>query len=336
MNYSRSLKSRFRGAMLGAALGDALGAPFEGWPPLIDLSIESLNRSAEELRFTDDTHMMIGMAQSLVACRAFSGQQMAQTFAENFAAEPWRGYGSGPPQVFEALSQGVPWHRAAESLYGGEGSYGNGAAMRVVPAALFALPDASRVADLARQSAMITHTHPLAIDGAVTQACGVAAIVAGFRNEISHTEYLRWQLPSFVKCNEFRRAFTQIDHLLPTATAAQVVRHLGNSVEAVRSVPTALLSYLRSPDSFVEVVRFAISLGGDTDTIASMAGALCGARVGEEGLPARWLDSLERATEIRALADELYGIRHSAQLAKSGTLNSGPRNAQVTRGQESK
>jgi poly(ADP-ribose) glycohydrolase ARH3 len=65
---------------------------------------------------------------------------MAAIFAQNFAAEPWRGYGSGPPEIVRVFGEGVPWDEAATRLFGGRGSSGNGAAMRVQPVALFACP----------------------------------------------------------------------------------------------------------------------------------------------------------------------------------------------------
>jgi len=75
--------------------------------------------------------MMIGVAESLIANGGFNGSHMAQTFIRNYEREPWRGYASGPPRVFRWIKSGVPWDEAAKRLFGGAGSYGNGAAMMV-------------------------------------------------------------------------------------------------------------------------------------------------------------------------------------------------------------
>jgi poly(ADP-ribose) glycohydrolase ARH3 len=82
-------------------------------------------------------------------------------------------------------------------------------------------------------------------------------------------------------------------------------RALGNGVFAEEAVPAALHAFLRRPDSFADVVTYAIGLGGDTDTIAAMAGALAGAYLGEDGIPLRWREKVEGADELRRLADEL-------------------------------
>ena len=91
------LRDRFRGALLGEAVGDALGAPFEGMGTVHPAEMERLEADPGPLSYTDDTHMTLGMAESLVEKRGFDGAHMARTFARNYRQEPWRGYGPGPP-----------------------------------------------------------------------------------------------------------------------------------------------------------------------------------------------------------------------------------------------
>jgi poly(ADP-ribose) glycohydrolase ARH3 len=84
------------------------------------------------LRYTDDTHMTLGTARSLVERGGrFDGEHMAREFAAAYREEPWRGYGPGPPKIFALIEQGVPWEQAAGELFDGEGSFGNGAAGRL-------------------------------------------------------------------------------------------------------------------------------------------------------------------------------------------------------------
>ena len=123
------LAGKFRGALIGTAVGDALGARFEGARRVKPSKLERLEQDPGPLRYTDDTHMTLGMAQSLVERRGFDGARMAALFAQNFTDEPWRGYGPGPPRVFRLLKKGTPWDQAGRTLFGGSGSYGNGAAM---------------------------------------------------------------------------------------------------------------------------------------------------------------------------------------------------------------
>jgi poly(ADP-ribose) glycohydrolase ARH3 len=132
-----TLRSRYRGAILGAAIGDALGAQYEGTARLLPEEIQYLLTDPHDLRYTDDTAMTIALAESLIAFGGFDPDHMASTFADAFWAEPGRGYAGGPPAMFEEMRKGRTWREASRSEYEG-GSFGNGGAMRVTPAALFA------------------------------------------------------------------------------------------------------------------------------------------------------------------------------------------------------
>lgn len=92
------LSERFRGCLLGVAAGDALEAPF-----LSQVDAEAAARwaaSAAPLRGTDDTHMTLGVARSLLDCERIDGPRLTVELARTHDAEPWRGYSAGPPQVF--------------------------------------------------------------------------------------------------------------------------------------------------------------------------------------------------------------------------------------------
>lgn len=307
------LRGRFRGAMLGAAIGDALGAPFEGTGSVRREELDRLVEQPGRMQWTDDAHMTIGMAESLTACQGFDGEHMARHFAERYEHEPWRGYGPGPPQVFAALERGAHWDEAGRELFDGSGSFGNGAAMRVAPAALFAHPDLHEAATLARKTSMITHAHEWGIDGAVIQGVALTWVLQQPPGKPLDRTALCRALSGHVRSEACRQALRNVTALSPAAAPADVVVRLGNGIEALRSAPTALFAFLRSPEDFAEVVLFIISLGGDTDTMASMAGALAGAYVGEKGIPARWRMEVEQGEYLVALADGLFELRRRAQ-----------------------
>ncbi|MBE0480428.1 MAG: ADP-ribosylglycohydrolase family protein [Dehalococcoidia bacterium] len=302
------LRDRFRGALLGVAVGDALGAPFEGMGMVHSADLERLHAAPGRLCYTDDTHMTLGMAESLVAMRGFDGENMARTFARNFRQEPWRGYGAGPPQVFRMVEEGTPWDKAGRMLFGGTGSFGNGAAMRVAPCALAYHQDLEKVIAVAAQSASITHAHQLGIEGAVLQACAVAFLIrcnarVPFEKR-ALVEFLEFRAASPV----YRQKLERVKSLTPDATAADIVRQVGNGIEAYEAVPAAICAFLRHPDSFSKAVLCAISLGGDTDTIACMTGALSGAYLGESAIPVPWREGVEGAGRLRELADALLAL----------------------------
>lgn len=119
-----------------------------------------------------------------------------------------------------------------------------------------------------------------------------------------------------VRSAVFRERIDQVVALSVEGERADIVGMLGHGIEAARSVPTALVAVLRNHWWFAETVRFAVSLGGDTDTIASMAGALAGAHLGEEAIPETWREGIEGAERLRALADRLLEVASRHQAAR--------------------
>lgn len=298
------LKSKFVGCLVGSAVGDALGRSFEGlWTS--ELKIEE----GFSGRWTDDTHMMIGVAESLIENRGFDGSHMTQTFILNYEREPWRGYASGPPRVFRWIRSGVAWNEAAKRLFGGAGSYGNGAAMRVAPVSIFYHDDLGQMRFVAYGQSQITHAHELGKEGAALQAYAVAlGMNADPSLELEPSAFLR-KLKDFTRSDTYRRKLEAAEKLLNEMDRLRVVRELGNGVEAYNSVPTAIYSFLHNHQSFEKALLYAVSLGGDTDTIGAMTGAICGAYRGAEDIPSRWKNRLERKTYIERLAERLLEIK---------------------------
>lgn len=129
-------RSKFIGGMIGSALGDAIGelAFVHGDADSLLAAVEQ----AQELVYTDDTAMAIGLAESLKEKGVVDQQHLGDTFRRNYEREPWRGYAMGPPTIFAVCRErGVPYVQAAKGLFGGTGSYGNGPAMRIAPIGLF-------------------------------------------------------------------------------------------------------------------------------------------------------------------------------------------------------
>jgi poly(ADP-ribose) glycohydrolase ARH3 len=309
------LRSKYRGAMLGAAIGDALGAPFEGRGEIRSVAeFRGLLDNPGPMRYTDDTHMTLGVAESLLECRGFDGGHMMVTFIRNYRAEPWRGYGASPPYVFELVERGVPMEEAATSLFDGEGSLGNGAAMRVAPVALFAFPDEVTVDELARRTAELTHRHPLGVEGASLQARALAVLLAKDPAEPWNTVAFIGHLKERTTRPEYGELLETIATLPLTSDLETVAWKLGRGVEAHRSVGTALFLFLRNRRSFVDTVLEAIAIGGDTDTLASLSGALSGSYLGEKAIPELWKESLEGVDTILCLADQLFLYNRRSQI----------------------
>ena len=290
--------------MIGQAIGDALGARFEAQSAESILARfpdpDALFEISDETWYTDDTQMAIGVAETLVACGKISEPELCRTFVANYV--PSRGYGRGTRAVLEAMEDGRD-HRAIAEKYFPGGSHGNGAAMRVAPVGLLFHHDPRELHEQARLSALPTHLHPLGIEGArlIALAVGICLTQATFNK----TDY--WQrLSAACTTPEFR---DKVEQASCTQSVSDLTA-LGNGIQALESVPTALASFALAPESFVQAVGQVILLGGDTDTLAAMTGALSGAHLGIEGIPSCAVQSLESSPKGRdflmTLANQLY------------------------------
>ena len=300
------LETRFIGCMLGAAIGDALGRSLEG-------SRKRWIRPKDEKfdgRWTDDTHMMIGVAESLIAKKGFEGKHVLLTFMKNWEEEPWRGYGPGPPRVFRMIRSGVPWDKAARLLYGGMGSYGNGAAMRVAPIDLLFYDDVERLRKVAYKSAELTHTHDLGKEGAAIQAYAVALAVQTEKGRFQPEVFIE-KIINYTRNDIYKEKLEKAKVLLTQGEENDIVSNLGNSVEAFNSVPTAIFCFAKNHKEYAKAVLYAVKLGGDADTIGAMSGAIAGAYHGEEGIPETWKQKLEKSSYIKSLARNLWKLKMS-------------------------
>jgi poly(ADP-ribose) glycohydrolase ARH3 len=295
------LEDRFVGCLLGLAVGDALGAHFEGREPeflaLCYRKVSDLFESPPpgELWYTDDTQMAIGVAETLVAAGQIDEDELCRRFAANYV--PQRGYGRGTRRVLEAMTAGGDHKTLAASTFPG-GSLGNGAAMRVAPVGLMFRHDHETLWEQAKRSAMPTHTHPLGIEGA--QALALAVGLASTVDEINRDEFL---LSIAARCTslEFSGPLRRAAHKLEPRDLCL----FGNGIEATASVVTAIASFALTPYSYQETIGNAILLGGDTDTMAAMAGAISGAFLGKDAIPKNEINNLEDNYQGKSCIEQL-------------------------------
>ncbi|MEW6354778.1 MAG: ADP-ribosylglycohydrolase family protein [Planctomycetota bacterium] len=302
------LVSKFMGGMIGSAVGDAIGEiAFQ------HRSADALLREVQQTRpliYTDDTAMAIGIAESLIERGELDHQHLGDTLRRNYEREPWRGYAMNPPTIFNICRQtGVSYLQAARSAFGGIGSYGNGAAMRITPIGLFYY-DAEDIRPPAAASAQVTHTHPLGIEGAVLLACAIAqAVRLDPEKDFPEKDFL-WRLRDIAETPEFESKIALMEDLLADrADAATAARELGTDVTAVGSVPFAIYSFLMHPKSFKDCLLHAVVVPGDSDTLGAMACAISGAYLGIEAVPQDWVDRLENREHIETLARRLAEIK---------------------------
>lgn len=294
-------KSKVLGGMLGSALGDAIGELAFHYPK--KEALLHILAQAKELRYTDDTAMAIGLAESLTREKGLVQEKLGDQFSMNFHYEPWRGYASGPPTIFAMVKeQGISYPEAARSLFGGQGSLGNGAAMRIVPLGLL-YHDHPDLCRLAADSAEVTHAHPVGMDGAAVQAAAVARAFTLDPGDAFLPAGFLHDLMGLARTQEIRSKIATIEALIRDgASAGEAADALGRTVAVHESMPFALYSFLTRPGSFEACLFRATLHGGDRDTLGAMACALSGAYLGVESLPGDWLEKLENRDDIEELA----------------------------------
>ena len=236
--------------MIGAILGDMIGSPYEfnRGDKTKDFPLFS-----EQSRFTDDTVMTIAVAEAFVEAPSGASDDALR----DLLTESLRRWGKKYPRagygvrfnLWLQVQRPVPYN-----------SFGNGSAMRVSPVA-WLFNDLDSVLHAAKLSAEITHNHPEGIKGAQATA---AAIFLG-RKQTPKDEIKRYIQETFGydlsrTCDEIRPNY----------------RHVESCQE---SVPEAITAFLEGTD-YEDVVRTAVSLGGDTDTIAAIAGSIAEAYYG--------------------------------------------------------
>jgi poly(ADP-ribose) glycohydrolase ARH3 len=304
------LLAKFQGCLLASALGDAIGELAFTYPQ--ETRLRQAVAQAEVLSYTDDTAMTLALTESLAELGRLDQEHLGRNFHRHYRQEPWRGYASGPPTIFRLVAQtGTSYVDAARRLFGGAGSLGNGATMRVAPVGLF-FYDSPELYQAAAASAAVTHAHPLAQDGAALQAWAVARLLpmepaAGF----PRTPFLEG-LVNWARTPVMQEKLRLVQTLLANRAATpEAARALGRSVKIHESLPFAFFAFLAHPQSYEDCLLAAILHGGDRDTLGAMAGALSGAYLGQAALPGLWRARLENRSRIEALASALFQVKTS-------------------------
>jgi ADP-ribosylglycohydrolase len=200
-----------------------------------------------------------------------------------------------------AISRGVNWREAAFRANAGSGSRGNGGAMRVAPVgAYFARPgshDYPGVVDAARSSAIVTHVHPEGIAGAIAVAVATTWAVGGGGTEPVGQPLLDVVL-DWTPDSKVRNQIATAQALSGECSSQEAAGVLGSGSQAFESVPFSLWCAARHGNDFTEALWQTLAGDGDRDTNCAIVGGIVGARLGQAGMPASWLEAREDLTLI--------------------------------------
>ena len=262
------------GCLLGGAIGDAIGGIDE----------------RGSLSLSDDTQLTLATCESFAALGRVDPEHLARTFLEWFRARRITGIGSATLKAFRDLDAGAHWALCGAR---GEMAAGNGGAMRIAPLA-FVL-DGAADRQLIRDVVRITHHSDEAYSGALAVLLAVQA-----PSWISAADLLT-NVADQIPDSRTRDRLRELALVAETATIPRVAARFGTSGYVVDTVPLALFAASAMIGaSFQDGLDALVAAGGDTDTIASIAGQVVGTRVGVAGLPRELLEALpERATVER-------------------------------------
>ena len=301
------MQLRYRGCLLGLAVGDALGGPVEFMTT--EQIIAKRGKPVREMigggwlklrpgETTDDTAMARALAESLVAVGGFDAADVAARYVRWMQSKPpdignitriaLRGWKAGLNVPNAALGA----HRQLNGK-----SAGNGTIMRCAPIALRYAYDERRLIDASRDEALITHFDPQAWTGSVAVNLLIARTLHGmpFPTAVKDVAYRIRRIP---------KAAAEVADVLEKTRgdiAGGLLPTSGYVIDTLRIAVWALLGN----DSFEEAVVAAVNLGGDADTQGVVTGVLAGALYGVEAIPERWLNALIGCDELEALADNL-------------------------------
>lgn len=305
------LRSKYTGCMLGAAIGDALGKQNEGRSRqdilsrgyVTDYGKAEAGCPGEKLRagqYTDDTEQMLVLAQSIIESGGFDVEDFANRIAKWGAEalkDPVRKPLIGPSSAaaITRLNSGISWKEAGSDIPS------CGSAMRVAPIGLF-YADLEEIESNAALSSIPTHNSKGAIAGAVAVAIAVRCALDGM------------DIPEIIKETSARASNhdtglgknIELSFEKKYAKPEEVFAEFGTSYLVYETVPCAFYCFSRHFEEPEKAIIEAVNAGGDTDSIACITGALCGALHGIGSFPERWIKGLESKETIEHLAGMIF------------------------------
>jgi len=278
-------------SLAGLSVGDALGAQYF-MPANRPSDLLAADVPDPPWPWTDDTEQACCLVATL-AEGDFDRDGFAALLADRF--EPYRGYGPGAVVMLRAIREGLPWPIAAAAAFNGQGSCGNGAAMRAAPLGAWHADSLAHAATAGVRAAEVTHAHPEGTAGgvAVTVAAAVAAAARLNGHRPDRGQLVRvaaGHTPAGVVHDCLVEAAG-----LSAVTVAEAAHRLGSGAQATAqdTVPFALWVADRFLDDFPAAVAACVVAGGDVDTTAAIAGGVVAAYTGLDGIPSAWLAARE-------------------------------------------
>jgi ADP-ribosylglycohydrolase len=244
--------------------------------------------------------MALALLRVLVFQDAVHQEDLALSFGATFLADPARGYGRGMRRLLPVLAERpAAWRTESRGLFGGEGSLGNGAAMRVAPLGAWFAGDLDEAVAQAAFSAEVTHAHPEALAGAVAVAAAAALAAASRGSAAPSPGELLARVAELTPEGVVRDGLLRAAGLAPGTEAWQAADVLGSGqrIRASDTVPFALWSAALHLDDLPGALWSTAAGLGDVDTTCAITGGVVAARTGLEAVPGEWRSRREPLPE---------------------------------------
>ncbi|WP_424211434.1 ADP-ribosylglycohydrolase family protein [Streptomyces sp. BI20] len=260
-------------SLRGLALGDALGSQF--FVPVNYPLLKRRELPPGPWQWTDDTEMAASVVAVLAAHGRVDQDALAASFARRHDFD--RGYGPGVNRMLRLVREGGDWRTLAAEQFNGQGSWGNGAAMRIAPLGAWYADDPVQATHQAEISAYTTHQHREAVCGAmaVAAAAALAARAGGPPAAGDLLDGVIDLVPRSAVGAGLRRARNMLDY--GDANTVAAVLGSGRRTSAHDTVPFALWSAARALGDFETAFWTTASVGGDVDTTCAIVGGILGA-----------------------------------------------------------
>jgi ADP-ribosylglycohydrolase len=299
MNYERIKRARL--SLEGLNVGDCFGetyfpgyASFESNNLSISDFIEKREIAVRDWFWTDDSLMAFSIFNTLKTFGEIDQYYLSQSFADRY--DVGRGYGPSMHGQLQKLRLGADWETTASSVFEGQGSWGNGSAMRVSPIGAYFADDLKKVCEEAEKSAVVTHKHNEAIVGAIAVAVATA-LAWKFKQENvrpNRQEFIESVLPHLVH-SEVRKGVNMAKEINPTTSTIHAADMLGcgYKVSCPDTVPFCLFCAGEYLENYEEAMWQTVSALGDRDTTCAIVGGIVVMYSGLESIPNMWLERRE-------------------------------------------
>ncbi|WP_348632364.1 ADP-ribosylglycohydrolase family protein [Methanomicrobium sp. W14] len=282
---------RGAGTLIGLATGDALGAPLEGLKAKKEVYSEMISGGLHYTGaggITDDTLSALAICESLIENEGFSPEDIAFRICSEFLMHP-QFFGPTSAEVFISMLKGKNPFEISKRIGERGGGTTNGSVMRGAPIGIFFPPDKTRMPSIV--CSRITHYNPV--------SCECSAFVNNMISRMCRGED---------RNTAFTKAFSECEIKRTQKILSQYKKYpMIPSLDSLQATHCALSVFMESKN-FEEMLILAVNMGGDTDTIGAVCGAMGGALWGCNEIPLRWRGALKESGRIENDAFRLADV----------------------------